>query len=160
MVKTKCLFCKNIFLIHTWKIKQNKGKFCSQKCWWTARKGKESVLKGRFNPKVGGSNHWNWKGGVSSNNKIIRTSAIYLNNRDEVFKRDNYVCRICGKVGGKMAVDHIRPFSIYPKYRLDKNNLRVLCEDCHKLKTKLDIKFINGLYNKSLLERVTYYVEK
>lgn len=27
-----------------------------------------------------------------------------------VFKRDNYTCQYCGKVGGKLEVDHIFPF--------------------------------------------------
>jgi len=29
--------------------------------------------------------------------------------REKVFKRDNYTCQVCGKKGGYLIADHIKP---------------------------------------------------
>ena len=59
--------------------------------------------------------------------------------RKAVLKRDKYRCSICSKRYRKkeLDVDHIIPvrMGIDP---FDKNNLRLLCKECHKAKTNLD----------------------
>ncbi|RMF07224.1 HNH endonuclease [Candidatus Woesearchaeota archaeon] len=59
--------------------------------------------------------------------------------RKDVLKRDRYKCAICGKRFSKahLEIDHIIPLrtGIDP---FDKSNLRTLCRDCHKRKTKLE----------------------
>ena len=59
--------------------------------------------------------------------------------RKDVLKRDNYRCSICKKRFRKaqLDVDHIIPIrmGINP---FDKPNLRTLCKECHKAKSKLD----------------------
>ena len=59
--------------------------------------------------------------------------------RKSILRRDNYRCSICEKRCKKsqLDVDHIIPvrMGIDP---FDKNNLRILCKECHKSKTKLD----------------------
>lgn len=59
--------------------------------------------------------------------------------RKDVLRRDKYKCSICLKRYRKreLDVDHIIPvrMGVDP---FDKKNLRVLCEQCHKAKTKLD----------------------
>lgn len=59
--------------------------------------------------------------------------------RKEVLRRDNYRCGICKKRFRKkfLDVDHIIPVRMGGKF-FDKPNLRTLCKDCHKLKSKLD----------------------
>lgn len=49
-----------------------------------------------------------------------------------VFKRDNYTCQYCGKVGGKLEVDHIFPFSKGGSDSL--NNLTTACQKCNRQK--------------------------
>lgn len=49
-----------------------------------------------------------------------------------VFKRDNYTCQYCGKVGGKLEVDHIFPFSKGGSDNLD--NLTTSCQKCNRQK--------------------------
>ena len=59
--------------------------------------------------------------------------------RKTILKRDNYKCSICVKRYKKsfLDVDHIIPvrLGIDP---FNKDNLRLLCKDCHKAKTTLD----------------------
>ncbi|RJQ19356.1 HNH endonuclease [Candidatus Woesearchaeota archaeon] len=60
--------------------------------------------------------------------------------REDVLRRDNWRCCICQKRKGRagLDIDHIIPVrsGIDP---YDKNNLRTLCKDCHKAKTKLEL---------------------
>ena len=79
-----------------------------------------------------GQNSSNWKGGVTPINHKIRTSLEYKMWRRMVFRRDHYTCQICGKKGGNIQADHIKPFSLFPSLRLDVSNGRTLCEPCHK----------------------------
>jgi 5-methylcytosine-specific restriction endonuclease McrA len=76
-------------------------------------------------------------------NLRLRFSWKYREWRDFVFKRDNYTCQECGKVGGELNADHIIPFAIlilnktYEQCLLDSsiwdiNNGRTLCKECHK----------------------------
>ena len=62
----------------------------------------------------------------------IRGSSAYSRWRKAVFERDNYTCRFCGKRGGRIDADHIKTFFLYPELRLDVNNGRTLCEECHR----------------------------
>jgi len=59
--------------------------------------------------------------------------------RKTILKRDNYTCSICKKRKRKaeLDVDHIIPVrcGINP---FDNKNLRLLCKECHRAKTKLD----------------------
>lgn len=79
-----------------------------------------------------GEKHWNWKGGVSPLDKIIRGSLEYRNWRESVFKRDNHTCQECGVRGVYLNADHIKPFSLYPEIRTSLSNGRTLCVPCHK----------------------------
>ena len=59
--------------------------------------------------------------------------------RKDVLKRDRYSCRICkGRFRKRfLDVDHIAPVRMGGNV-FEKANLRTLCKDCHKRKTKLD----------------------
>lgn len=86
---------------------------------------KESLYKMRINA-------CNWKGGVSGENEIARKSTEYKLWRSAVFERDKYTCQFCGKKGGKLQADHIKPFSTHRHLRFEISNGRTLCEECHK----------------------------
>ena len=96
-----------------------------------ARKGKK--MKESTKEKISGSKSYLWKGGITPMNEKIRHSLEYKIWRNTIFERDNYICKICRKRGGDMVADHIKPFSIYPNLRLEINNGRTLCENCHRL---------------------------
>lgn len=60
--------------------------------------------------------------------------------RFEVFKRDNYKCRICGKSqsdGVQLHCDHIIPIAKGGKTEI--NNLQTLCQDCNLGKGSQDM---------------------
>lgn len=93
----------------------------------------ERLKKREYQPK--GENHYNWKGGLTSINTQIRNSLEYKLWRKEIMERDDYRCYDCGQRGGSLEVDHIYPFSLFPRLRLTPENARTLCVECHR-KTK------------------------
>lgn len=84
-----------------------------------------------------GEKHNWWRGGVSTQNEIIRSSSEYKLWREAVFARDKYTCIWCGdkrKSGHNVILnaDHIQEFSIYPELRFAIDNGRTLCKNCHQ----------------------------
>lgn len=93
-----------------------------------------------------GSKSSNWKGGITTLNKCIRTSDRYKEWRTQIFIRHNFTCQECGKINCYIEVHHIKPL-----YRiLKENNIQsiedalncieiwnplngiTLCKECHK----------------------------
>lgn len=90
--------------------------------------------KGHIPRPMPGDKNPNWRGGITAQHLLIRSSEAYKLWRKTVFERDNYTCVWCGiKGNGKnLNADHIKPFSTHAELRLDINNGRTLCIDCHK----------------------------
>lgn len=155
-----CETCGKEFYVSGWQIKKEWGKFCSLNC---RRKTPEE--KKRMSLLKLGKPVWN-KGlskltdkrldynrptlfksrGKCELKEIIRHSFRYRKWRSDVFMRDDFTCRICGKKGGKIQADHIKPFSIIIEENIIKTleqaleceelwniyNGRTLCIECHK----------------------------
>ncbi len=88
---------------------------------YTAKRCKKCRIK----LDLTGENHWNWKGGITPENRKIRSSFEYSKWRKTILKRDNYTCVKCGdrnfKGRGKtvvLQVDHIKPFYKFPEIDL------------------------------------------
>jgi hypothetical protein len=82
-----------------------------------------------------------------------RKSLEYRRWRRSVFKRDNFTCVFCGAkfikgVSGGIIIhaDHIKPFALFPKLRLELSNGRTLCEPCHKKTPTYMKKFTKEMY--------------
>lgn len=117
--------------------------------YWTGKKrlsmagNKYGFLKGNISWNKGkhmlsqmGKNHWNWKGGSSSEREKAIKTLEYKQWRDAVFKRDNYICKECGVTNGNgksifLQAHHIKPWSKFPELRYDINNGITLCKKCH-----------------------------
>lgn len=98
--------------------------------------------------KISGKNHWNWKGGITSENNQARHNDEYINWRNAVYVRDWFTCQICKvKCNSKSIIaHHIKPFSDYKELRYNVDNGVCLCRSCHK-KTHKEIG-LNTQYKK------------
>jgi hypothetical protein len=86
---------------------------------------RQECSKGRNNP--------NWRGGITSEHKLIRSSKEYFEWRGEVFRRDGYSCQHCGStVSGCLCAHHINCFADFPEQRLVVKNGITWCVDCHE----------------------------
>ena len=115
----------------------NKGRKISneaRKKMSESHKGKK--LSEEHKKKIGlheiGEKHWNWKGGLTPENKVIRHSMEYRFWRREVFKRDDYTCQKCGVRGGVIRAHHIESFDNNPDKRILVDNGVTLCKECHR----------------------------
>lgn len=124
--RLNCDVCGKTFLRFPSEVKKSKarghsGKYCSRTCYFKA-----------FADRQYGENNPMWKGGITPENVMIRTSKPMITWRNEVFVRDDFTCQHCGQKGGKLQAHHIKPFSTHPDLREDLDNGITLCVDCHK----------------------------
>ena len=64
--------------------------------------------------------------------RVLAQQLDYKLWRKTVFERDDFTCQICGRRGGKLQADHIKPWASYPELRFDVSNGRTLCVSCHR----------------------------
>lgn len=74
-----------------------------------------------------------WKGGITAEHELIRSSIEYAEWRRQVYERDDYTCQRCGSQrGGTFNAHHIKGFATYPELRFEVSNGATLCADpCH-----------------------------
>lgn len=115
-------FCSNCAflngLINEHEFLDNSG-FGTNECHADVRNGAVVVWLGNRAPWL-------------KNPQDVRRSSAYRRWHDTILKRDEYTCQICGQVGGRLNVHHIKPFAKYPKLRLELSNGVTLCERCHR----------------------------
>mgnify|MGYP002511606325 CR=1 FL=1 len=51
--------------------------------------------------------------------------------RKKVYERDNYICRCCGKQGGRLNAHHLNGYNWDKDNRYNVDNGVTLCEECH-----------------------------
>jgi len=72
-----------------------------------------------------------WRGGVSSENEIMRKRRNFRIWREAIFKRDNFSCQKCKASGGYLHPHHINNFAEYIDLRFSIDNGITLCKKCH-----------------------------
>ena len=77
-----------------------------------------------------GKESCHWRGGITPLDKVIRHSDKYVEWRDSIFERDNYICQCCG-TRKNLNAHHIESFATNIDLRFDINNGITLCEKCH-----------------------------
>lgn len=124
-----------------------------------------SLRNGNTPPIHYGSKNYNWKGGITPLNKIIRGCGNYLYWVKTILERDNYTCRLCNIRGGTLNVDHypIMFWQIVKENKIssleealqckklwDLDNGRVLCENCHKKVTASQMQYLFELFKEKI----------
>ncbi len=71
-----------------------------------------------------------WKGGITRRSVELR-NRISDTLRREIYERDDFTCRLCGKRGGKLTLHHIVPVWQNEDLVADKRNLITACAQCH-----------------------------
>ena len=83
------------------------------------------------NTHLVGNKHPNWQGGFSTIRNQHFHKKEYIEFRNTVLKRDNFICQNCKKRGGKLQAHHIKAWGPYPDLRYDISNGITLCLLCH-----------------------------
>ena len=77
-------------------------------------------------------------------------SAPWRRLSADLRRKSMWTCECCGHTYDAksfLVVDHIIPFKVEPRLKLDRKNLWVLCKKCHFWKTKLE----QQIYGTSLI---------
>lgn len=116
----RCGMCAYKLVNHNWGIKIRDAKL-----------GKPNSSKTKFK---NGSLHPNYTNGQSYKSERLQLVGLqeYKNWRTSVFKRDNYVCIGCKRIGGKLQAHHIKEWCNYPELRYKIGNGVTLCVECHR----------------------------
>ena len=135
----KCEICKNEFWRKPSAIRKGDNRFCSRECYYKWQKGKPKSVKNPYDKS--GDGNPNWRGGISTENKLLRNSKQFQAWRKSIFERDDYTCQKCGarsKANAYIRIEahHIKPFANYPGLRFDIDNGITLCKKCHSEEPK------------------------
>ena len=86
--------------------------------------------------KISGKNNCNYNPNLTDEererNKTRLSDPLYKKWREQVFKRDKYLCQKCFKKKRQINAHHIESWDNNKKLRLVKSNAITFCEDCHK----------------------------
>jgi 5-methylcytosine-specific restriction endonuclease McrA len=74
------------------------------------------------------------KGGLVAENRVVGRELTRI--RERIIVRDGAACRKCGKMVGRLEVDHVVPLALGGQE--SDFNRQLLCYDCHKLKSELE----------------------
>lgn len=145
-VKVKCDYCGVELEVSYYEYFRLKHHFCNSYCF---KKGYGEFYKGKRNP--------NWNHNLTIQERMIkRRYPEYYNWRENVFKRDDYTCQICGdSSGGNLNAHHIFSYDEYKDSRIAIDNGITLCTSCHK---KFHDMYGYGKNNKKQFEEYKLHV--
>lgn len=106
-----------------------------------------------------GSNAYNWKGGVNSEDHKARHTPEGEKWRTDVLIRDNWICQCCGS-NKSLNVHHIYNFVNNLNLRYNIDNGIVLCEKCHGMTIKGSFHNVYGTKNNTPEQLREYILNK
>ena len=119
-----------------------------------AKLGKSTWNKGKRGYNAG-DKHYNWKGGITPINKLLRLSSMWRIWREAVFLRDNFTCQnpnceFCNnQIGIKLHPHHIKSLANNPELVFKVDNGITYCEEFH-IKSGLHKGIMQGVKNRIL----------
>jgi hypothetical protein len=120
------------------KLRQiNLGKKHSEKTKTKMKENNGRYWLGKKRPDISGENCYNWRGGTTKENLLLRRSAEFKRWRERVFERDNWMCQKTKVNGCTLHPHHIKNFAEHPELRFDIDNGITLSEESHKLFHKI-----------------------
>ena len=132
---------------------------CGKKISYRSKRCNSCAIKGKRNAMYGiqkfGKENPCYRGGLTSLDKLIRTSQKYLNWRTKVLQRDKHTCQECGKKEKHLEVHHVKEFSLIFENFIKKHDTLSTEKDKEKLLKLafLDKSFWNLEYGKTLCEK-------
>lgn len=118
-INLNCSYCMKIFSAYAY----SQQRYCSAIC---RKEGRRTKMLGENNP--------NYKHGLKNITCRIRESEKNKNLIKKALVRDNYKCRSCGKIGGRLEVDHKKKFSeIFEEFIFSIKNRNITKDDIYKL---------------------------
>lgn len=129
-----CKFCSTPVRTQPAQLKYRARSTCSPKC----RRKYARQLAEKRREEEGYTKH--------QLDRLARYSVEAKEWREAIFKRDDFTCQMCGKRGGYLEADHIKPWAFFPKLRFELSNGRTLCRPCHET-TKLSWKEMREKYS-------------
>jgi len=149
---TNCLYCDK--KIRTFKSRSRKfcGHSCSLKYSWKNNfikknvawnKGTKVIMKSNQtsfqegDSRIIKENNPNWKGGITTLNKLLRNSSKWKIWREFIFLRDNFTCQnknceFCNnKIGVLLHPHHIKQLSEFPELAFKIDNGITYCAEYH-----------------------------
>lgn len=117
-----CVYCSKPIAVKANNSHSRKRRFCDQKC------------RAMFHRRVGSANPM-WKGGISRERDVLKSSNEYKAWRIGVFTRDRFLCVVCLKpstLNYPIEAHHLKPLKKHPALACDPDNGCTLCRRCHK----------------------------
>jgi len=122
-----CKICGNKFGVLPSRIKNGRGKFCSNRCKyvdnqkrWIGNKDWKKTINTQFK---------NGHEGLLKEHSLKYWRNIYIKWRKTILERDNNKCQICGISAN--IIHHIKDRKNYPELLMANDNVITLCRSCH-----------------------------
>lgn len=119
-------------------VKERRWFDCECECGKIVSKEMSKLINGHTKfcgkgcPKNSGENHHSWNPDKTDEERLQgRDYWEYNQWRKAVYKRDEYTCQCCGKVGGSLEAHHKDAYHWCRERRTDVSNGVTVCLDCH-----------------------------